>query len=302
MFRKISLKLRNVYRILANSEKRLEDLYLNQGKILIELGRMKLSSKLQDYEFKIFSQWGEDGIIQRLINNIEIKNKTFIEFGVEDFYESNCRFLMMNNNWSGFVIDGSKENIDRLKNSDMYWKYDLKAITAFITKTNINELLRKSDFDPDLGILSIDLDGVDYWIFESIEYYNARILILEYNSILGKERSITVPYQNDFIRTAKHYSNLYYGCSLPALIHLATKKGYQLVGCSSAGGNAFFVRNDLLNEKIVPINLEEGYILTKTRESRDEIGKLTYLRGDRRLELIKGMNVINVLSGEVEKL
>lgn len=302
MIKKIINHLRSVKGILASYETRLNEIKLNQGKILTELGKMNLSLNLKDYEFKIFSQWGEDGIIQRLINNIPIKNRTFIEFGVEDFYESNCRFLMMNNNWSGYVIDGSRDNIDRLKKSDMYWMYDLKAVSAFVKRTNINELLRKSDFDADLGILSIDIDGVDYWIFEAIEYFNARIVIIEYNSIFGKDRPIVVPYEDDFFRTARHYSNLYYGASLPALTYLASKKGYSLVGCSSAGGNAFFVRSDLLSERIPPVTLESGFTLTKTRESRDKEGNLTYLSGDSRLKLIKGLPVVNVLTGGLEKL
>ena len=80
---------------------------------------------IKDYEFKIFSQFGDDGIIQYLIKNLDIKNKTFIEFGVEDYMESNTRFLMMNDNWSGFIIDGSKDSINSIKNTNWYWKYDL---------------------------------------------------------------------------------------------------------------------------------------------------------------------------------
>jgi hypothetical protein len=294
------------FKILINffySLRVLEDIKINQGKILIELSKLHPPYKnLQDYEFKIFSQWGEDGIIQRLVNNIEIKNKTFIEFGVEDFLESNCRFLMVNNNWSGYVIDSSDNNIKRLKHSSMYWKYDLHAVSAFINKKNINRILRESNFDSDLGILSIDIDGVDYWIFQEIEYFRPRILILEYNSIFGEDRTITVPYEEDFFRTKKHYSNLYYGASLPALIHLASKKGYSLVGTSSAGGNAFFVLDTLLNEKISPVTLGAGFTLTKTRESRDRRGNLTYLNGDSRLKAIRGLPVVNVLTGRMEDL
>jgi hypothetical protein len=136
-----------------------EEIKINQGLILTKLNQTNTSKNLKDYEFKVFSQWGEDGIIQYLINILEIKNKTFIEFGVEDFSESNCRFLMMKDDWRGFVIDGSRQNIEKLKKSYYFWKHDLKAIPAFIDRENINELLSKSDFDCDLGILSIDVDG-----------------------------------------------------------------------------------------------------------------------------------------------
>lgn len=302
MIRKLMNKLKGVSKLNSFYKRQLDEIKFNQGKILIGLSKANTSKNLQDYEFKVFSQWGEDGIIQRIVQNLPIKNKTFIEFGVSDFFESNCRFLMMNNNWSGFVIDGSEKNIRSLKNSYLYWMYDLKAISAFINKSNINDLLKESEFAEDLGLLSIDIDGVDYWIFEAIEHFNARILILEYNSIFGKDRAITVPYDDGFFRTNKHYSNLYFGASLPALIHLASQKGYSFVGTCSAGVNAFFIRTDLVNENIPLCTLESAFVLSKSRESRDQKGKFTYLRGCERIEAIKGLPVVNVLTGKLEKI
>jgi hypothetical protein len=99
---------------------RFDEVKINQGRILSSLNGSKSTNNLKDYEFKVFSQFGEDGIIQYLTKSIEIKNKTFIEFGVADFIESNCRFLLMKDDWKGFVIDGSKSNIQRLKNSYFY--------------------------------------------------------------------------------------------------------------------------------------------------------------------------------------
>ena len=96
----------------------LDDIKINQGMILSHLNNAKTSRDLKDYEFKIFSQWGEDGIIQHLVDSIAIKNKTFIEFGVEDFQESNCRFLLMKDNWKGFVIDGSSRLLKKVLAAD----------------------------------------------------------------------------------------------------------------------------------------------------------------------------------------
>ena len=98
-------QLYNLERTMKYLLMEIDHIKISQGKILSELNKKKNSKNIQDYEFKIFSQWGEDGIIQKIIDSIEIKNKTFIEFGVGNFLESNCRFLMMHNNWSGFVID-----------------------------------------------------------------------------------------------------------------------------------------------------------------------------------------------------
>ena len=204
----------------------LDHIKISQGKLLSELNKKKISKNIQDYEFKIFSQWGEDGIIQKIIDSIEIKNKTFIEFGVGDFFVSNCRFLMMHDNWSGFVIDSSEKTIEVLKKAYFYWKYNLKLINAFIYKENINNLLLKSEFDFDLGLLSIDIDGNDYYILEAINQYKPRILVVEYNSLFGSKRNISIPYIADFNRTKAHYSNLYFGASLRAITYIAKKRLY----------------------------------------------------------------------------
>jgi hypothetical protein len=276
---------------------------LIDGKILSNQIKLINSSNIHDYEFKIFSEYGDDGIIQFLIQNLNIKNHSFIEFGVEDFSESNCRFLMMNNNYQGFVIDGSEKNINRLKNFDWFWRYDLQCECCFITKNNINDLIAKSGFE-DIAILHIDLDGNDYWIFEEINLskINPAIVILEYNSVFGKKRAVSTPYIHDFCRTNYHYSNLCFGTSLPALNHLAEKKGYSLIGSNSAGNNAYFIRNDLLNDRVKKLSVEDAYVESKFRESRDQDGQLTYLRKDARYQLIKGLQVVNVLNNEFEKL
>lgn len=261
------------------------------------------SNNINDYEFKIFSEYGDDGIIQYLIKHIEIKNELFIEFGVENYLESNTRFLLMNNNWSGFVMDGSTSAMDSLKKQDWYWRYNLTQKAAFIDRDNINQLLTETAFS-NIGLLHIDLDGNDYHIFEAIDLsiLNPSIIIVEYNSVFGNDRAITVPYDKSFFRTEKHYSNLYFGASLPALNHLATKKGYSLVGCNLAGNNAYFVRKDLLNDRVKEISVEKAFKVSQFRESRDIDHRLSFLGGKDRLALIKGLDVLNVIDNSIEKL
>jgi hypothetical protein len=288
--------------ILSMLQNQLDEVKVNQGRILSILNNQNTSQRLQDYEFKIFSQWGEDGIIQHLTRVIEIKNKTFIEFGVEDFFEANCRFLLMKDDWKGFVIDGSQENMKRLRLSYFYWKHHLIAKEAFVTKDNIDALLQESGFDQDLGILSIDIDGVDYFVFDSITTYKPRIVILEYNAVFGVERRISIPYSSDFYRTNAHHSNLYFGASLSAMTFLAEKKGYALVGTNMAGTNAFFVRTDLLNDKVQRQTVAQAYQPPNVRESRDLSGNLSFLAGEDRLNEIRGLPVLNVETGELEAL
>jgi hypothetical protein len=132
------------------------------GLCSIEQQKIAVIDHLYDVEFKVFSQWGDDGIIQYLIRNLDIPNKTFVEFGVENYTESNTRFLLINNNWSGLVMDGSSENISYIKNDEIYWQYDLQAKHAFIDVDNVNDLISCAGFSEELGLLHIDIDGNDY--------------------------------------------------------------------------------------------------------------------------------------------
>ena len=261
------------------------------------------SNNINDYEFKIFSQWGDDGIIQYLIKNIKIENKIFIEFGVQDYMESNTRFLMMNNNWSGFVMDGSTEAMESLEKRIWYWRYYLKQQAVWIDRDNINSLLKKTNFS-NIGLLHIDLDGNDYFILKEIDLtqLNPSIIIMEYNSVFGKDRKITIPYDREFDRTKAHYSNLFFGASLSALNDLAIKKGYSLVGCNLAGNNAYFIRKDLLNERVTELSIDQAYKESKFRESRSEDYSLSYIAGEERLENIRGLEVLNIETNQLEPL
>jgi hypothetical protein len=279
-----------------------EDEKLFLGRLFSELNKNKEVNSLKDIEFKVFSQWGDDGIIQFLISNLVIGKEIFIEFGVEDYRESNTRFLMMNNNWSGLVMDASSKNINRIRNSEYYWKYELTAVCAFIDRENINNLINSAGITGEIGLLHIDLDGNDYWIWDAIKVIYPTIVIVEYRSVFGPDRAITIPYQDSFSRNKAHFSNLYYGASLKAFCLLANNKGYGFIGCNSAGNNAYFVRRDKLNDKVKEITLEAGFIVSKFRESRDKKGNLTYLTGKDRLKAIEGFPVYNIVTDEIEEL
>jgi hypothetical protein len=261
------------------------------------------STDINDYEFKIFSEWGDDGIIQYLIKHIAIENKTFIEFGVENYMESNTRFLLMNNNWCGFVMDGSEQNMKSLQKRSWFFRYELNCKAAWIDKNNINSLLEESRL-ANIGLLHIDLDGNDYFILKEIDFtrLNPSILIMEYNSVFGYERAISVPYKSDFNRTRAHYSNLFFGASLAALNFGAEQKGYSLIGCNLAGNNAYFVRNDLLSERIQKVSVAQSYKPSRFREGRTKNYQLSYLSGAERIEAIKGLDVFNVITNQPEKL
>ena len=279
----------------------LDELRLGQGRILAELNRTKPVQPISHHEFRVFSQWGEDGVIQRLVSHIPVAHRTFIEFGVEDFAQANCRFLLFNNNWRGFVIDSSEQHVATILKADWLSRYDLCAACSMVSREGINEILQRSGFDRDLGLLSIDVDGIDYWLFEALTVYSPRILVVEFNALFGPTRLITVPYDPAFRRRAKHYSELYYGASLAAWVHLADRKGYALVGVESAGVNAFFVRRDVLPADVAPLTAAEAFVQTGVRQSRDRDGRLDFLALDAQLAAIRGCEVVNVATGLPER-
>jgi hypothetical protein len=249
---------------------------------------------LHEAEFRVFSQWGEDGIIQHLIRHVPIASRTFIEFGVQDYMESNTRFLLVNDNWSGLVIDGGADNIAAIRRSDLYWRHNLKAECAFITRDNIDALISGAGLGGDIGLLSVDIDGNDYWVWEAIESVQPRILITEYNARFGSEAAVTVPYAADFQRTAAHHSNIYYGASLAALTALSARKGYDLVGCNSAGNNAFFVRRDVRPASLPVRTPGEAFRPAQFREARTSDGTLAFLSPEEERALLATLPVVTV--------
>lgn len=258
---------------------------------------------LSDVEFSVFSQFGDDGIIQWLIHRLSGIDETFVEFGVEWYQEANTRFLLVNDNWRGLVMDGTQRNIDAIKRDEISWRHDLQSKCAFVTTENIDQLLREHGFEGDIGLLHIDIDGNDYWVWQAVTAVNPAIAILEYNSVFGADRSITVPYDPKFSR-GRPFSNLYFGASLPALCDLAQSKGYDFIGSNSAGNNAFFVRSELTNSLsgLKPLTAAEGFVVSKFADSRDDKGRLNYLRGEQRLASLKGLPVVNTRTGATEQL
>ncbi|NIJ51569.1 FkbM family methyltransferase [Dyadobacter arcticus] len=283
----------------------LENIKVSQGLILNKLNLGNSTPLILDditkSEFKIFSQWGDDGIISFLVSYLEIKDKRFVEFGVENYTECNTKFLLISQNWRGLIMDGSNKNMTSLRTSDLYWKFDITAVDVFVTAENIDSLLKDNGFSGEIGILHIDIDGNDYWIWKSVTVANPIIVIVEYNSIFGFEQPWTIPYNPSFVRTEEHYSNLYYGTSLLSICDLAEEKGYHFIGCNSNGNNAYFVRKDWIKGLRV-VSPQDGYIESKFREARDENGTLTFVTGSERLNQLRGKKIHNTRTNSLEDI
>jgi hypothetical protein len=265
-----------------------------------ELRNSKTAIPLVQAEFRVFSQFGDDGIIQYIVSRLNLPEaeRRFIEFGVENYREANTRFLLLNDNWSGLVMDGSEHHVWCIRNEQIYWRHDLTALARFITRENINSVIEAAGFGERIGILSVDVDGNDYWIWEAITSVDPAVVIVEYNGIFGSREAVTVPYQADFVRQNAHYSYLYWGTSLQALCHLAARKCYTWIGCNSAGNNAYFVRNEYAELFHRP-ELPADFVAGKFREGRDEQGNLNFIGQEKGFALIRDLPVWDVVKGEM---
>ena len=246
-----------------------KELILKAKILSLKNKKNKKIKDLSEVEFQVYSQWGEDGIIDWLINKFPEIPKNFLEIGTQDYKESNTRFLLVNRNWDGFLIEADKVAFNKIKAQRVFWRHNLKIKNEFITKDNINNIVQKFNVPKKLGLLSLDIDGMDYWVLNQLFVLTPSIIICEYNSLFGKKHSVTVPYKKNFFRSKEHYSNLYYGASIRAFINMMRKKDYFFIGSNSAGNNAFFIKKNLwkkvdkfiIKKKYLIQNLEKVEIL-----------------------------------------
>jgi len=208
-----------------------------------------------EVEFRNFSQSGEDGILLYLFSLIGEETRRAVEICAGDGIECNSANLILNHGWTGLLVDGDPERIRRARafytRSKDTWMWPPTIAEAWVTVDNVNDLIRKHGFEGEIDLLSLDMDGVDYWIWKAIDCINPRVVVLEYQSLWGPDRSVTVPYDPNFRPYLVEGFPDYAGASLAAFIKLGRSKGYRLVGCQRLGFNAFFVRQGV-GEDIFP--------------------------------------------------
>lgn len=217
------------------------DRYISE---ILKQKKYKSEKNITKHGFKAFSQFDEDGIIEEIFNRVGVSNKTFLEIGVGDGLENNSLYLLTKG-WSGIWIEGSKKNVKKIntKFEDAILSDRLKVIEKIVTAYNVNRLAHS--ISGEIDFFSIDIDGNDYHVIESINFLNPRVICLEYNA---KFRPPTkwIMKRNDL-----HWQNKtdYFGASLESYCELLERMGYQIVACTLTGANAFFVRNDLMQNK-----------------------------------------------------
>ena len=174
------------------------------------------------------------------------------------------------------------------------------VINSWITPITIKDIQKKAvEFLERIDILSIDIDGNDFWVLSEFDFAETTIVVVEYNPIFGTSIPVTIPREDNFSREQAHFSNLYYGVSLAAWVSLLQKRGFVLAGTNLVGSNAFFIRAKLIEKlHFVPSVDLNSYVNWGVRESRSRDGKLSFLSGAKRKDAIAHLNLVNVESGE----
>lgn len=282
----------------------MERLLIASGSINSMRARKSDIKDLWDSEIRVFSQWGEDGILTYLLDSIGISKPKILEIGAGNFEECNSRFQAEFRNASVYCVDLRSDLKSNCKMLDIYWRSTIIPINEYITPLNINFHINSAkSLLGGLDIFSLDIDGNDYWVLLESDLSNVSIVVCEYNPLFGYKASITVPREDQFARESKHFSWLYYGMSLGACISVLKDKGFTFCGSNLAGSNAFFVKNELIS--LLSLTIPSTNDLAKftdwrVRESRDEKGKLSYLHGKERASLIQTLKVLNIESNKLE--
>jgi hypothetical protein len=279
---------------LSNTQTKLMlgNIYLNQIR-----KKYDFIKNLQEAEYKIFSQTGEDGIIDFLLKKLDILNCKFVEIGVGDYSEANTRYIYEKSFSEGLIIDIENNLRDKVSKNINLWKGLLHVENIEINSENINEILDKYNLNANLDLFSIDIDGIDYWVIDNLKPQISKLFVLEYNPTFGHNLEITIPNIKNFNRFKSHYSGCYYGCSLKAMIKLMDRKGYDFLGTNKLNFNAFFASKNITHTfENLKQNLDslENYSLIKIRDSKNKEGELDFLDKKQRLIQIKNLEIIDV--------
>lgn len=207
--------------------------------------------------FRNYSQFEEDGLLLYLLTAIGSPNRTFVDIGGADGINSNCANLALNHGWTGLFIDGDEQGIERGKSyysrHSGTWAYSPDFVCAMIGRENINELIESAGFSGEVDLLSIDIDGNDYWVWDALDCITPRVVIIETHVEFGMN-SIVVPYDPDYVYPGKHPQ--YHGASPVAMAKLARKKGYRLVGANNYGFNTIYVRDGIATDLFPEVPVE----------------------------------------------
>lgn len=205
---------------------------------------------LSEVGFRCFSQFEEDGILLFIFAIIGMTNKTAVEICAGNGTESMTANLILNHGWWGHLFDGDQRKVDEGRefygNSKDTWLYPPRFNQAWITAANVNDVIRSSGVEGDIDLLALDIDGMDYWVWNAIECIRPRVVVCETHNVIGPDDALTVPYDPNFVTSTPDY----HSASLAAMTKLAERRGYRLVGTHRYGFNAFFIANEIAADRL----------------------------------------------------
>ena len=244
-FHRVEVKIDNRFEL----EQMIQVGIINQYKIMSLTPPNKLP-ELIDTGFRVYSQFDEDGILLYIFSLIGFTNRKVVEICCGNGSECNTANLIINHACHGLLFDGDENNIkkanDFFKTNKSTWILPPICKQAWITKDNINRLIENEDFIGDIDFLSLDIDGNDYYIWDSIKILYPRVFICECHNIVPDDMAVTIPYKEDFLYTSKeNYHEEFRSVSPLAMIKLSKEKGYRLIGSNKYGFNLIFLRNDV---------------------------------------------------------
>ena len=225
-----------------------------------------------------------------------------LEFGAGNFLECNSRFLAEHRNASVVALQAREDIGDSMRSIPLYLRTSIFPIEAWITPESAPRLPVKAKSLRGVNMISLDIDGNDYWVADSLNLDSVKMAVVEYNLLLGHEHPVTVPRDDHFDRTTAHSTWLYFGVSLRAWIRLFEQRGFTLVGTNRAAFDAFFCKSELVGQ--IPLIMPptaglSRYVDWRDRESREAEGWLIYLAGRDRVAAIGQLPLINVTTGEM---
>ncbi|MBA4191561.1 MAG: hypothetical protein C0467_26575 [Planctomycetaceae bacterium] len=204
----------------------------------------------RDVGLRVQSQHDEDGILLFIFALIGTTNRKCVEICAGDGIECNTANLLLNHRWTGALFDGSEANVAKCKQfyanhpDTRFWPPAVAR--EWMTRSNVNSAIESQGTAGPIDLLSLDIDGIDYWLWEAITCVTPRVVVLEFNHLWGARAAVTVPYRDDFVAEFTQYGSDYAGASLPAFVKLGRRKGYRLVGTNAIATNAFFVHDDIV--------------------------------------------------------
>jgi hypothetical protein len=225
-----------------------------------------------DVELRAFSQNGEDGILLYLFSVLGEPTRRCIEIGAGDGTQCNTANLIINHGWDWLLVEADPKRVEAgrafFATHPDTAVYPPKLVHARVTPASVDALLERNGFAGDVDLLSLDIDGIDYWVWEAMNAARPRIVVAEVQVIWGDERAVSVPYTPDFVPGFVDGFGVYSGASLPAFVALGRRKGYRLIGAQrygvpylphhedparrprrlGRGFNAFFARDDFGRE------------------------------------------------------